>query len=468
MTETPPAQTTRKADIAARMAQARAVTLRLLGCVPEAFLRVRVHDFYSPVGWHFGHIGMTEEYWTCVRASGLAPLDDKLSFLFANLPENPKDGRVHLPTRQEIIAYLEQTRQSALAALDNADIDADTDPLVANGYAWEFALQHECQHQETVSELLHLIQGAVYVAGGAAPIEGNGPLTPNNGGTRTFTVGPPAPPLLGAGGASFSATHFVTLPGGTFTMGSDDPAGYDNEKPAHAVIVAPFALAQTPVTVGEWMTFVESGAIHDYRNWLDEGYFDWWMPVGSNRWLPEQWRKGDRGYVYIGANGPRRLRESEPVSGVSWFEADAFARWSGARLPTESEWEFAARFDPPTGATRTYPWGDDAPDPTRACYEKPDGPVALVGKRPNGASASGILDMAGGVWEWTASLFLPYDGFQAFPYDGYSKEHMDGRHFVCRGGSWATASPILRASFRNWYVPTYRQGFLGVRLARDL
>ena len=160
------------------------------------------------------------------------------------------------------------------------------------------------------------------------------------------------------------------------------------------------------------------------------------------------------------------MHPDEPVYSVSWYEADAYARWAGNRLPTEAEWEYAATYDPQTGQSRRYPWGAEEPDKTRASFGLSAWQPGAVGKRPQGASAFGLLDMAGGVWEWTATPFLPYPGFEAFPYDGYSKEHMDGNHFVCRGGSWATAGPILRCSFRNWYVPTYRQGFLGLRCAR--
>jgi iron(II)-dependent oxidoreductase len=154
------------------------------------------------------------------------------------------------------------------------------------------------------------------------------------------------------------------------------------------------------------------------------------------------------------------------VSSVSWFEADAYARWAGKRLPTEAEWEYAAAHDPAVGRSCVYPWGDDEPTPDLACFDIAEWQPAPVGDRPDGASALGLLDMAGGVWEWTASPFLPYPNFEAWPYDGYSREHMDGRHFVCRGGSWATSAPNLRCAFRNWYVPTYRQGFLGLRCAQ--
>jgi iron(II)-dependent oxidoreductase len=156
----------------------------------------------------------------------------------------------------------------------------------------------------------------------------------------------------------------------------------------------------------------------------------------------------------------------EPVCGISWYEADAYARWAGKRLPTEAEWEYASAREPALKQSRRYPWGDRRPNPDDASFGLAGWNPDPVGAHPDGQSGLGLLDMAGGVWEWTASPFLPYPGFVAFPYDGYSKEHMDGNHFVCRGGSWATSGPILRCAFRNWYVPTYRQGFLGLRCAR--
>jgi iron(II)-dependent oxidoreductase len=431
-------QAQRKAEIAAALESARAKTLWLLEAVPEAFLKVRVHDFYSPVGWHFGHIGMTEEFWVQTQALQRPCRDAALSFLFANLPENPKDNRVHLPSREEIVAYLAATRRQTLQALEATDLASDN-PLITDGYAWEFAYQHECQHQETIAELLQLIH-----------TEGHFPDV------RAAPFSPAA-----------QLTEMVSLSGGAFLMGSDDRHGYDNEKRAHRVEVAPFELDRTPVTSAQWLAFMADGGYSNHRLWHDAGYFDWALP---NRITgPEYWRRaqGDAGaYFYVGPTGPRPIDPQEPVCGISWYEADAYARWAGKRLPTEAEWEFAAAYDPADGRSRRYPWGDAAPEPRRAAFGLSAWQPAPVGTHPDGASALGLLDMAGGVWEWTASPFLPYPGFAAFPYDGYSQDHMDGHHLGCRGGSWATSAPILRCSFRNWYVPTYRQGFLGVRCAR--
>jgi iron(II)-dependent oxidoreductase len=412
------------------MEHIRAKTLRLLEFVPDSHLKVRVHDFYSPIGWHFGHIGMTEEFWVRSQALGLPPRDSHLSFLFANVPDNPKDNRVYLPPRSEIAAYLQATRCSTLAALEETDLES-ANALIADGYAWEFAAQHECQHQETICEMLQLIHRER-----AEP-----PGTPN--------------PL-----ESQPPSEMIAIPGGSFTMGSNWRHGYDNEKREHVVEVAPFELDRTPVTAGQWASFIEDGGYRRPEFWTDAG---WEWREREQAEAPEYWLA--EGYL-CGPLGVRPIDSNEPASSLSWFEADAYTRWAGKRLPTEAEWEFAARFDPATARSRRYPWGDESPTPSQACFGMNHWGADAVGRRPSGASALGILDMAGGVWEWTSTPFLPYPGFEAYPYDGYSKDHMDGSHYVCRGGSWATAATILRSSFRNWYVPTYRQGFLGLRCAR--
>lgn len=385
-------QNARKQAIRNQMAAARQKTLALLDWVPQSHFRVRVHDFYSPVGWHFGHIGMTEEFWVCEQALKHPCRDEQLRFLFTNIPDNPKDDRVHLPTREEIVAYLASTRERTLAALDATDLDTD-DPLVADGYAWEFAHQHECQHQETIVELLQLI---------------------------TLRTQRAEEAVFGRNPVYAEAGAMQTVPGGGFRMGSDSRHSYDNEQHAHEVEVGTFELDTAPVTAAQWLQFIQDGGYRRSELWTTGG---WQWRKQENATAPEYWIPTPDGqaFAYAGPQGLREIDPNEPAGSLSWYEADAYARWIGKRLPTEAEWEYAMRDQ------------DTVP---------------------------------GSVWQWTSSPFLPYPGFKAYPYDGYSLEHMDGNHFVCRGGSWATDACIRRRTFRNWYVPTYRQGLLGVRCAR--
>ena len=194
----------RKSEIRRRLDEVRERTLWLMARVPDEFLRVRVHDFYSPIGWHFGHVGRTEEFWTVGEAMGRPLLDDRLTALLADTADNPRDNRVNIPDRAGLLDYMARTRASALAALDEADLDAEA-AILADGYAFEFAAQHESQHQETIAEMLQLIQKRR--------------LQP------TVEAVPWVPGVR---------SELVDLPGGAFAMGSDDPHGYDNEKRAHS------------------------------------------------------------------------------------------------------------------------------------------------------------------------------------------------------------------------------------------
>ncbi|HEV2474626.1 MAG TPA: SUMF1/EgtB/PvdO family nonheme iron enzyme, partial [Chthonomonadales bacterium] len=312
--------------------------------------------------------------------------------------------------------------------------------LVRDGYAWEFAMQHECQHQETITELLQLIHQAAGVEEPRGPCDARPP----------------------SGADCFSE---IFIRGGAFIMGSNCRHGYDNEKQEHETEVHSFYLDAAAVTVADWLRFIGDGGYRRPELWQPEGW-EWkaaQLIEAPEYWLPNWKADAPR---YFGPFGVRSTQLNEPVTSVSWFEADAYSRWAGKRLPTEEEWEYAAAWDAAAGVCRKFPWGEEQPDGVLADFGGAGEGPAPVGAHPLGRSAQGVGEMAGGVWEWTSSRFLPYPGFAAFPYDGYSAEHMDGSHYVCRGGSWASAAPILRCSFRNWYVPTYRQGFLGLRCAR--
>lgn len=430
----------RKEELGQSLLAARAKTLWLLDQVPEPFFKVRVHSFYSPIGWHFGHIGRTEEHWVLHKALGRPMHDDDLSFLFTDRPDNPKDNRVNLPSREQIGQYLDMTGSRVLDALDHADLDS-SDQFLNGGYAWEFALQHECQHQETICEMLQLIQKQCARHEDALPASSWGPCTHST---------------------------MLRIQGGTFDLGSSWRHSYDNEKMPHEVMVPSFDLDRCPVTAGDWAQFIDEGGYRKRELWTDEG---WAWRCSNDAVMPEYWIRLDGGFGYYSPVGIRPIDMHEPAGSISWFEANAFARWIGKRLPSEAEWEYAASSSPLSamgrarGEKRWFPWGDEEPSPEKASFGINRWEPGPVGQRPGGASSFGVLDLAGGIWEWTSTPFLPYPGFEAFPYARYSKEHMDGGHFVCRGGSWATAGPILRCTFRNWYVPTYRQGFLGLRCA---
>ena len=413
----------RREQLARRLTQVREKTLWLLDQVPEEFLRRRVHTFYSPIGWHFGHIGRTEEYWAIGEALHKPLIDDHLSFLFADLPENPKDNRVNIPDRDGIKNYLRVTRGRVLDALDSADLDSDS-LLLRDGYAWDFAIQHECQHQETICEMLMLIQKEI--------------------GPRTLPE-----PIEWKSGV---AQQMIPIQGGSFVMGTDDPFAYDNEKQPHVVNVASFGLARTPVTAFQWSEFMRD------TNGLPPQGGEVPAKPGMGAHMPDYWLDTKEDFFSYSPLGIRAVHPDEPVISVSHNDAVAYAEWAGKRLPTEEEWEYAANGG-------IFPWGDAEPTKEMAIFAINNWSPMSVESCTAGSTREGILHLAGNVWEHTSSKFLPYPGYVAFPYDGYSKDHMKGEHFVCRGGSWATAAPILRRTFRNWYVPDYRAGFLGLRLA---
>ena len=430
-------QAYRKQELANLMTDVRNRTLQLLEIVPDKLMNLRFHDFYSPVGWHFGHIGMTEEYWTVVRAMGKPPRDKWLSHLFANIPENPKENRVNLPDKIELASYLSSTRDRALELLIACDLEM-SEALVNNGYAWMFAIQHECQHQETILELLQLAHRSTNCI--------NSTKMQNNSLASDNPV----------------ENKFVNIPGGVFEMGYNGFESYDNEQLAHPVEVMGFELQEFSVSVGEWRTFMQDGGYRNSKFWSSEGWN--WVQT-ENVHAPFYWQAGEDGVAEYAPLGLRNLYDNLPVCSVSWFEANAYVKWAGFRLPTEAEWEYGAAYNPEFSETRKFAWGNTEPSLKDADFGSNSGPSTIRVNRPLN-QPFGVKGLNGGVWEWTSSLFLPYNGFKAYPYDGYSLEHMDGDHFVCKGGSWASAAMVLRSSFRNWYIPGYRQGFLGLRCAK--
>jgi len=262
----------------------------------------------------------------------------------------------------------------------------------------------------------------------------------------------------------------VLVPAGEFVLGVDaatEPASLDNERPAHVVDVPAFRIATVPVTNAQWRDFLDDGGYHQRRWWSEAG---WRHRQQAGLTAPLFWeaRAGTRtrfGHV-------EDIPADEPVQHVTFFEAEAYATWAGARLPTEVEWEKACAWDPATNSRRRYPWGSAPPTAERANLGGAALRPAPVGAYPGGASAYGVEQMLGDVWEWTTSTLRPWPGFTPMVYQQYSQPFFEGvtagDYRVLRGGSWAVAEHILRPSFRNWDHPIRRQIFSGVRLAWDV
>ena len=262
--------------------------------------------------------------------------------------------------------------------------------------------------------------------------------------------------------------HDVSVPGGTFSLGAtpDVPFVFDNEKWTHSVDVAPFRIAATAVTYGEFRRFVIAGGYQRRELWTDEGW-EWRGRAGAEH--PAYWVRADDGEWRL-----RRYDREVPlpewcaIIHVSWHEANAFCAWAGRRLPTEAEWELAASAEPTQDGQgiasnkRHYPWGDESPAPDRANLDWAADGTIDVRALPAGDSAFGVRQMVGNAWEWTSTVFGPYPGFERDPYEEYS-EPWFGDHMVLRGGCWATRSRLIRNTWRNFYKPDRRDVMCGFR-----
>jgi iron(II)-dependent oxidoreductase len=252
--------------------------------------------------------------------------------------------------------------------------------------------------------------------------------------------------------------------GGPFVLGvdgSDEPFSLDNERPAHVVDVPAFWIARVPVTNAQWSAFMAAGGYDQPRWWSDRG---WAHRVQAGLEGPKFWN-GDGSRVRFGIE--EAIPPNQPVQHVSYYEAEAFAAWSGARLPNEVEWEKACAWDPAVNKRRTWPWGSSAPSAGLANLGGTGLRPAPVGAYPASKSAYGAEQMIGDVWEWTSSDFQPWPGFRPMIYRQYSQPFFGQDYKVLRGGSWAVAASTIRPSFRNWDYPIRRQIFAGVRLAWD-
>jgi iron(II)-dependent oxidoreductase len=423
--------------IAEALLEARARTLLLVAPLTDAELRMQHDPLMSPILWDLGHIAHFEELWLTRNLDG--PIE------FVEMPglynpfEHPRStrGGLALPGLPDVRRVFDEIRARVLARLDRPD-DAPDHPLLQDGYVYRMVLQHEYQHNETILQTLQLKQGRPY--------------------TPYARVDLPGAPSAGA------AAGMVRFPGGVVQIGTDDrSAAYDNERPRHAVEVAPFRIDVHPVTNGDYLRFMEAGGYTSGRHWSEAGR-EWLAESGVT--APRYWERRDGAWITRTMDRVAPVNPAHPVCHVCWYEAEAYARWAGKRLPTEVEWETAASWDP-AGPPRTYPWGDAAPTRRHANLDQLGFGTAPVGAYPDNVSPLGCRGMIGDVWEWTASDFGPWPGFESFPYREYSEVFFGSEYKVLRGGSWATRPGAVRNSFRNWDYPIRRQIFSGFRCARD-
>ncbi len=432
-------------EIRELMTEARAETLRLFEMVREEELRESPGFGFRPVLWHLAHIGVFEAYWILQKLGGQSAPDEHYERVFDPI-KTPREESKNLPSRREMQDYLARVREEALRVLDRTHFD-ESEPLLRDAYIFQLVLEHEYQHQETLAYLLHLLDPAKKTRPG--------------GGAEDMRN------LKAAAQASLALPRMVTIPEGAFQIGSVwDTFAYDNELPAHIVHVPSFKIDRLLTTNEEYAHFIDEGGYLRREWWSDEG---WGWRERENWTMPLYWSKNGEGWRARNMFEEGTLDSTHPVAGISWYEAEAYARFKEMRLPTEAEWEKAAAVGVANAhePKRRFSWGKREPTPALCNFNNHFWGTTPVGSFPDGASAYGCLDMTGNVWEWTADVFGPFPGFEPFPYPEYSEAWFDGDHRVLKGGSWATRPSVLRTSFRNFFRRHFRIAFAGIRCAAD-
>jgi iron(II)-dependent oxidoreductase len=400
-------------SLSRQVVEARARLLEMIADLDDAELAVPYLPTINPLLWEVAHAVYFQEYWV-LRDGGRRPsaLPDADARLDSVTVEHEARWRLSLPSRAEVLEYAEAVRARVVAALDEAPDDERL------AYLARYSIAHEDMHTEALTCT-----------------------------RQALGYAPPVPALeRRVAAAQDAAAGDVELPGGTLRLGAEQDGGFcfDNEKWAHPVEVAPFAIARRAVTEGEFAAFVDCGGYARRELWSDLGWA-WRLAAGAE--LPLYWRRRASGALE--RRHFDRWLPLEPdcaLIHVCWFEADAYARWAGRRLPTEAEWELAAR-----GADATLSntdWRGAGPVDARAFAA--------------GDAASGCRQVLGNVWEWTATTFAPYPGFVADMYADYSQSSFHARK-VLRGGCWATRARLLRPGLRNFYQPSRRDVFAGLR-----
>ena len=416
--------------------QVRARTMEIVAPLEIEDYVIQTAEFMSPPRWHIGHTSWFFETVLQAHKPGYKVYSEDFLFYFNSYYEGfgaridrPKRGTKSRPTVRETVAYRKHIDEQMVDFLNSADESVSS--VVRLG------LEHEMQHQELlVYDIKHLLCDQFQ------------------------------PKITPRPKATAKVEGMAEIEGGLFALGFEgSDFSFDNEKPGHKVFLREFKIDKAPTTNGDYLQFIRDGGYQNFRWWFSEG----WETVKREQWqAPLYWELHDGEWMIRDFSGlqPAANHSDDPVSHVSYYEAAAFAKWAGKRLPTEAEWEKAACYDAERKVKQRFPWGDTDPGSGSAnLFENGFWSVTPVGAFPEGATADGCQQMIGDVWEWTTSDYVPYPGFKS-EFDEYNDKWFVNQK-VLRGGSFATPRLHIRTTYRNFFHAHERWMLSGFRCARD-
>lgn len=417
------------------MTESRTRTLELLEGLDDQQLMGPRWDIVNPLRWEIGHVAWFHESFIVRRLDKTPPIWDRGDEIFDSIKiEHGVRWDLPLPTREESLKYMRDVEDANLARLSGNEAGEE------DSFIYQFSTFHNDMHNEAYS---YQRQTLSYPRPSFA-VEAENEAEENAG------------PLPGD----------VEIPGGSFRLGAEktDAFVFDNEKWAHDVLVQPFRIAKAPVTNEEFAAFVDDGGYARRELWPDAG---WGWRVKEEAGHPVYWLKDGGRWMIRQFDEMTPLPPHQPVSHVNWYEAMAYCKWAGRRLPTELEWEVAASGEPDAngnlaGAKRLYPWGDDEPGPEHCNMDGRVTGTVDVAALPAGDSAWGCRQMMGNIWEWTTTQFDPFPGFAPDAYKEYSEPVFHTRK-VLKGGAWATRSRMVNNRHRNFFTPERRDVLAGFR-----
>lgn len=429
-------------DLLDEFTQVRKVTMDLFEPLGIEDAVMQSDTFGSPPNWHIAHV--TWFFHKVLEKHGTRIADGKVNLTYLNsyyqkygeiLPK-PDRGKYPRPTVAQNLKYRALVESKVASLIKAGGLSEEL------RYDINLGMQHEMQHQELmVYDFQHYYQRF--------------PDPEDRYSPKTVNASPKS---------KEKPQGMVDVPGGIFELGFSG-AGfcYDNELPEHKVYLQPFKIDVAPVTNGEFAKFIGDGGYQEYKYWFSDG----WDLVREQGWTaPLYWEKKDGRWLKKDLRGLSELDPDEPVTNVSYYEADAYARWAGKRLPTEAEWEKAASWSDELGRKTLYPWGDSPPTRTRAnLLDSYVWGPARVGAYPEGKSHYGCHQMIGDVWEWTSSEYVLYPGFLS-KFSEYTDKWAVNQKAL-RGGCFATPAGQIRNSYRNYFKPHERILFAGFRCASD-